>query len=65
MHNVSHKVEDEKLIITVDISKKAIDGAPPSQSGKTFLVGTTGGATPVETKHCRGLNYALNVMAKK
>jgi hypothetical protein len=65
MHNVSHRVDGEKLIITVDISKKAIDAAPPSSSGKTFLVGSTSGTIPVETRHCRELSFSVNIMAKK
>lgn len=65
MHNVSYKIEGDQLVITVDIGKKAIEAAPPSSSGKTHLVGTTGGAQSVPTRNAAALTFALNVMAKK
>jgi hypothetical protein len=65
VHNVSHEVKGDKLIITIDVSQQSIDAAPPSSSGKTHLVGTTGGAVSVPTKHALGLTFAINVMAKK
>lgn len=65
MHNVSHTVTGDKLVITVDIGKSAIEAAHPSATGKTYLVGSTGGSLRVETKHCRDLAFSINVMAKK
>jgi hypothetical protein len=44
MLNVTTEVKANKLIITIDISKAAVDKAAPSSSGKTKLVGTTGAA---------------------
>jgi hypothetical protein len=63
VHNVTHEVKGDKLIITVDISQSAITAAPPSSSGKTKLVGTTGGAVSVPCKYA-SLTFAINVMAK-
>ncbi len=66
MHNVEHVVTGDKLVITVDISKKAISAAPPSNSGKTVLVGTTGGAVAIAMPAgSPPVTFALNVMAKK
>ncbi len=65
MHNVSHEVKGGKLIITVDVSPGAIDAAPPSSSGKTHLVGTTGGAVSIALPGNATVTFAVNVMAKK
>ena len=46
MHNVEWKVEGDKLIVTIDISKESVEEAPPSASGKTYLVASTGSAMP-------------------
>ena len=64
MHNVTHKVEGDKLIITVDVSAKAVTAAPPSSSGKTALVGTTGGAVGFQVNG-KALSFAVNVMSKR
>ncbi len=34
MHNVEWKVEGDKLIVTIDISKESVEEAPASASGK-------------------------------
>jgi hypothetical protein len=65
MNNVECKVTGDKLVITVDISKQAIEDARPSASGKTFLVASTAGSLPLEAKHSKSLSVALNVMCKK
>lgn len=65
MHNVTSRVEGGKLLIEVDISPKAIAAGPPSSSGKTVLVGTTGGAVPIAGPAGASLSFALNVMAKR
>ena len=65
MHNVEWKVEGDKLIVTMDILKESIEEAPPSASGKTYLVASTGSAIPLPNKHAKSLTLALNVMAKK
>ena len=38
MHNVEWKIEGDKLIVTMDISQQSVAEAPPSASGKTYLV---------------------------
>ncbi len=56
------KIEGDKLILTIDVSKAAREGAEPSKSGKTKTVATTNGfnwATGVA-----GLGFSLTVSAK-
>ena len=65
MHNVEWKVEGDKLIVTIDISKESVEAAPPSASGKTHLVASTGSAMPLPSKHTKSMTLALNLMAKK
>lgn len=43
--NVSGKIEGDKLVLTIDISKAARDAAGPSKSGKTKLIASTAGFT--------------------
>ena len=62
--NVEWTVEGTKLIVTIDISKQAIEEAPLSVSGKTFLVASTGSAMPVPCEDAKVLTLALNLMAK-
>src|SRR6476620_8684672 len=45
MHNIEWKVEGDKLIVTIDISKESVEAAPPSTSGKTHLVDRIGHAS--------------------
>lgn len=47
MRNVSTKVEGDKLVITIDVSKAAREGAEPSKSGKTKVLATTSGFTRI------------------
>ena len=65
MHNVEWKIEGDKLIVTMDISQQSVAEAPPSASGKTYLVGSTGSAMPVPSKHAKSMTLAINLMAKK
>ena len=65
MHNITYKVEGDKLVIALDISKKTIATAPPSSTGKTLLVATTAGAIPIAVANDAGLTLALNLMAKR
>lgn len=62
--NVEHVIKNGKLIITVDIGKATCDKAKPSMSGKTNLVGSTGGSIKIEGPPGWDLSYALNVMGK-
>jgi hypothetical protein len=57
------KVQGDRLVITLDIGKKAVDNAKPSKSQKTRIVATTGGFTGVEGKP--GLRIALNLIASQ
>jgi hypothetical protein len=65
-HNVEHRIEGEKLIITVSISKASITAAPPSSTGKTCMVASTGGYTTITAPHVKGtkLAFSVNVTAK-
>ena len=65
MHNVQHEIKGDKLIITVDGSEHAIAAAPPSSSGKTNLVASTGGSISVPSPSGAALSFSVNVMAKK
>lgn len=42
---VQGKLEGDKLILTIDVSKAAREAAQPSKSGKTTILATTGGFT--------------------
>lgn len=56
------EIKGDVLTITVDVSKKALETAEPSASGKTKTVATTGGfnwGTGV-----KGLGFSLTVSAK-
>ena len=64
MHNVSHVIDGDKLIITIDIGKAAITAAPPSSSGKTKLVATTSGTVSIPSTNGAALSFSINVMAK-
>lgn len=65
MHNVTHTVEGNTLIIRVNVGPDAINAAPPSTSGKTHLVGSTGAAVPIEVPGCkRSVTFSANVMVK-
>lgn len=44
MKNIEYKVENEKLIITIDLTKTFGE----SKSGKSIIVATTSGNVPVE-----------------
>ncbi len=65
MHNVTHAVKNGKLVIEIDLSPAAIQAAPPSSSGKTLLIASTGGAVPVPSPNGYAISLALNVMCKR
>jgi hypothetical protein len=65
MHNVTHEVKGGKLIITVDIAPKTCETAKFSSTGKTRLIGTTGGAMPIAAPQGWSVTFALNVMGKQ
>lgn len=57
MANVETKVESNKLIITVDLTKD--EG--PSKTGKTLIVATTNGFQRVGSSHPE-VSFGLNVV---
>ncbi len=65
MHNVTHAVKNAKLVIEIDISPAAIKAAPPSSTGKTLLLASTGGAVSVPSPNGHAISFALNVMCKR
>ncbi len=64
MFNIEYKVTGSKLVIEVDMSKQAIDRAPPSTTGKTRLVASTRGYQPLQTTSGQKLAMALTVTVK-
>ena len=59
--NVSVETKGDKLVITVDVSKKTIDAAPKSSTGKSSVVATTSGFVKLNGS---GLQVGLNVISK-
>jgi hypothetical protein len=57
---IKTEVKGTNLIVTIDISKGAIENAKPSSSGKTLLVATTNGNVPVAGCSIEGFKLALN-----
>jgi len=58
MQNIDVKIEKNKLILTVDLTKRL----GPSSSGKTTIVASTSGNAKIEGHE--GLQFGLNVFAK-
>ena len=58
---LTHVVKDGKLVITIDVSKKSLENAPMSTSGKNKLVASTHGFMVIG----EGLSLSLNLTAKK
>jgi hypothetical protein len=59
---MNFEIKDGKLVITCDVSQKAIEAAPASASGKTKTVASTHGfqwSTGV-----KGLGFSLTVSHK-
>ena len=63
MHNVSHEVANGELVIRVKIDASTLAAAPPSSSGKTRLVGSTGGPLAIAVPGAT-VTFSLNVMNK-
>lgn len=57
------KLNGDKLVITFDVSAKALAEAPPSQSGKTRVVASTHGFTNVMTPNGT-VGLSLNATVK-
>ncbi len=61
MQNVEYKIEKNKLVITVDLSKRL----GPSKSGKTNIIATTAGNVAVGNEGVKlGLNVYIPVSAE-
>jgi hypothetical protein len=58
MNEPDIRLEGDKLVIVVDVSKAALDAAPASKSGKTRMVCTTHGFA----KH-GPVSISLNIIA--
>lgn len=65
MHNVKYSVANNKLVIEIDLSAKAVGSAVPSSTGKTTLLASSRGAealtAPVGGKRCE---FSINVTLK-
>lgn len=57
MRNVAMKVEGTKLVITVDLA----EAGSPSATGKTLVIGTTGGNVAVPNHKDQTIKVGLNV----
>lgn len=57
------KIEGNTLVITIDISKEAFAGAPPSSSGKSRVVASTHGFANYVTPN-GSLGLSLNATTK-
>lgn len=57
MTNLEMKAQDGKLVLIVDISKKTLEGAKESKTGKSHVVASTHGFTTIE-----GVRVSLNVI---
>jgi hypothetical protein len=65
MHGLEWKLVKDQLHITINVSKAALDNAPPSNSGKTKLIASTGNPSlSIDTPH-GSLRLQLNLMGKK
>ena len=65
MHNVTHTVEGNELVIRVPLTPAAINGAPPSSTGKTRLVGSSSGYIGVAAPNVKGaIAFSVTVTVK-
>ena len=64
MHNVSHKMDGDRLVITIDIGSAACQAAPRSATGKSNLVATTSGYLEAKSPPGFEVAFSLNVTAK-
>lgn len=57
------EIKGDKLVITIDVSKAAIDAAPNSASGKSRVVASTRGFANYATPHGT-VGLSLNATTK-
>lgn len=56
---------DDKLVITIDVSKEAVEAAPISTTGRTRLVASNGNRNiQLPAHHSKAMMLALNLMVK-
>ncbi len=60
VNNVTYTINGDKLTITMDVSKKTRNEAQFSKTGKSRLVGSTGGFIQLPNE----LKLSLNVICK-
>jgi hypothetical protein len=61
MHNTRIEIVKDELVIRCKLNGQTADSFPPSSSGKTRLVASTGGAAPIAYPKLDGLKVALNI----
>jgi hypothetical protein len=64
MHNVIHRMDGDKLVITIDIGSAACRAAPRSGTGRSQLVATTSGFLEAKSPPGWDVTFSLNVSAK-
>ena len=64
MHNVTHRMDGDKLVITIDIGAAACQAAPRSGTGRSQLVATTSGFLEAKSPPGWDVTFSLNVSAK-
>jgi hypothetical protein len=65
MHNITHAVEGNDLVIRIPLTPDAIRAAPPSSTGKTRLVGSSSGYIGVAAPNVKGaIAFSATVTVK-
>lgn len=60
-HNVTHAIEGDYLVVRVRITEADAAAAPPSSTGKSVLIGSTGGYVKLD-KTVGGVNLSMTAM---
>jgi hypothetical protein len=65
MHGITVKdVNAERILIEINIGKRACKNAPRSSTGKTYLVASTGSSMAIISPHSNSLRLKLHVTRK-
>jgi len=64
--NIQAEMQGDKLVITIDVTKKIVDKAPMSSSGKNRVLASTRGFLSVNSgpPHLPEVRIGLNVITK-
>ena len=64
--NITAELKDNKLVITIDVSKQIVDGAPLSASRKNRVLASTRGFMSVNNgpAHLPEVRIGLNVITR-